>query len=160
MGKEMTRDGSSISGSTADDITELHRVPEDDDGRQQIHASDATMLAFARAIPDFTAPMEADGALQGMMGFAFVEADLGLALQTGVENPVDHEQGSFDTADFPKGKRQFVLARIPVTQECAVGAKSPNLQGVAKESAVGLGDTADIAEYLGQRLHLLVQQHL
>jgi hypothetical protein len=103
------------------------------------------MLAFARAIPDFTAPMEADGALQGMMGFAFVEADLGLALQTGVENPVDHEQGSFDTADFPKGKRQFVLARIPVTQECAVGAKSPNLQGVAKESAVGLGDTADIA---------------
>jgi hypothetical protein len=30
--------------------------------------------------------MEADGALQRMMGFAFVEADLGLALQTGVES--------------------------------------------------------------------------
>jgi hypothetical protein len=56
--------------------------------------------------------MEADGALQRMMGFAFVEADLGLALQTGVENPVDHEQRPFDTADFPKSKGQFILARI------------------------------------------------
>jgi len=39
--------------------------------------------------------MEADGALEGMMGLALVETDLSLALETGVENPVD------PSADWP-----------------------------------------------------------
>ena len=87
MGEEIGRNGDAISGSVADDISKLHRVPEDNNGGQQVHAGDAIMLPFARSVPDFAAPMEADGALQRMVGFAFVEADLGLALQAGVENP-------------------------------------------------------------------------
>ena len=47
MGEEMGRDGKAISGSAADDFSELHRVPEYDGGGQQVHAGDAIMLAFA-----------------------------------------------------------------------------------------------------------------
>ncbi|GBQ60961.1 hypothetical protein AA0313_2570 [Acetobacter indonesiensis NRIC 0313] len=56
--------------------------------------------------------MEADGALEGMMGLALVETDLSLALETGVENPVDHEQGALDATDLPQCEGQLILARV------------------------------------------------
>lgn len=59
MSEKIGWDGSVVSGSAADNISEFHRVPEYDDGGQQVHAGDAIMLAFARSVPDFTAPMEA-----------------------------------------------------------------------------------------------------
>ena len=46
------------------------------------------------------------------MGLALVEPDLRAALQIGIQNPVDHEQGSLDAADFPQSRREFVLSRI------------------------------------------------
>jgi hypothetical protein len=47
MGEEIGRDSGAIGGSAADDIPELHRVPEDDDGGEQVHAGDAIVLTFA-----------------------------------------------------------------------------------------------------------------
>ena len=44
---EIGRDGSAIGGLAADDICELHRVPEDDYGGRQVHAGDAIMLIFS-----------------------------------------------------------------------------------------------------------------
>jgi hypothetical protein len=54
-------------------LPELHGVPEDDDGGEQVHAGDAIMLPFAGSVPDFTSAVEADGALEGVMGLALVE---------------------------------------------------------------------------------------
>jgi hypothetical protein len=39
------------------------------------------MLPLGGAIADFAAPIETDGALQRVVGFALVEPDLGTALQ-------------------------------------------------------------------------------
>lgn len=59
------------------------------------------MLAFGGAVADFAPAMETDGSFQRVMGLALVESNLGAALQIGIQNPVDHEQGSLDTTDFP-----------------------------------------------------------
>src|SRR3546814_16833229 len=94
------------------DLGELHGVPEYDDGGEQVHSGDAIVLAFAGSIPDFTSAVEADGALEGVVGLTLVEADLILALTDGIKHPVDHEQGSRDAAHLPKCYGQPILARI------------------------------------------------
>ena len=75
VSEKVRRDGETIRGPAVDDLAELHRVPEYDDGGEQVHAGNAIMLPFAGSIPDFAASMETDGAFQGMMGLALVEAD-------------------------------------------------------------------------------------
>lgn len=73
---------------------------------------DAVMLAFAAPVADFAAAVEADGALEGMMRLALVQADLHAALEAGVHDPVDHEERAPDAADFAQTRRAFVLAQI------------------------------------------------
>jgi len=112
MGEEVRRDDDAVHGAAVDNLPEFHGVPEDDDGGEQVHAGDAIMLPFAGSVPDFTSAVEADGALEGMMGLALVETDLSLALEAGIENPVDHEQGALDAADLAQCQGQFILARV------------------------------------------------
>src|SRR5690606_12327427 len=97
---------------TGNDFAQLHGVPKDDNGGEQVHTCDPVMLAFGGTVADFTPAMEADCPLQRMMRFALVEPDLGAALQIGVQNPVDHEQGSLDAADLAQSRGKFVLPRI------------------------------------------------
>ena len=52
-----------IAGPGADDIAEFHRVPENDDGGEEIHAGDSIMLPFAGAVANFAASMETYGSL-------------------------------------------------------------------------------------------------
>jgi hypothetical protein len=85
MGEEVRRDDDAVHGAAVDNLPEFHGVPEDDDGGEQVHAGDAIMLPFAGSVPDFTSAVEADGALEGMMGLALVETDLSLALEAGIE---------------------------------------------------------------------------
>ena len=47
-----------------------------------------------------------------MVGLALVQADLRLAPNVGIHDPVDHEKGSLDAADLAQGGGEFVLARI------------------------------------------------
>ena len=54
-----------------------------DDRGQQVEAGDPVVLPFPGSVSQFAALVE-----------------------------VDHEQGAFDTADFPQGRRQLVLARV------------------------------------------------
>ena len=56
--------------------------------------------------------VEVDGALEGVVRLALVQADLDAASHPGVGGPVDHEQGAFDAADLSQGGRQLVLARV------------------------------------------------
>ena len=70
------------------------------------------MLPFAGSVPQLAALMEVDGALEGVVRLALVQSDLDPTSHPGVRGPVDHEQGAFDAADFPQGRRQLVLARV------------------------------------------------
>ena len=53
-----------------------------------------------------------DGALEGMVRLALVQADQGTPAHVGVRGPLDHGQGAFDAADFSQRRRQLVLARL------------------------------------------------
>jgi hypothetical protein len=52
-----------IACPVADDIAEFFRVPENDDGGEEIHAGYSVMLPFAGAVVDFAASMETYGSL-------------------------------------------------------------------------------------------------
>ena len=110
MGKQFRWDRIAAGGALRDDLAQLGGIPEDDAGGEQVHAGDAIMLPFAGAVPDLAATVEADGALQGVVGLTLVESDLGLALHAGVEDPVDHEQASLDATDLAHGDGEFMLA--------------------------------------------------
>lgn len=112
MGKQFRWDRIAAGGALRDDLAQLGGIPEDDAGGEQVHAGDAIMLPFAGAVPDLAATVEADGALQGVVGLTLVESDLGLALHAGVEDPVDHEQASLDATDLAHGDGEFMLAGI------------------------------------------------
>ena len=81
--------------------------------------------------------MEADGSFQRVMGFALVEPNLGTALQIGIQNPVDHEQGPLDATDLAQGCGQFVLPWIG-------GELAQNLAGRDAPGRDGGGDAQDI----------------
>lgn len=49
---------------------------------------------------------------KGVMGLAFVHADLGAALHIGIEQPVDDKEGSFNAPNLAKRQRQLMLAGI------------------------------------------------
>ena len=98
--------------SPRDGVTEMLGVPVDDYGGQQVQARHAEVLPFGGAIADFTLAADAQCVFQGMVGFAFVEADLGTSLHVGVEQPIDDEECPLDPSDFPQGHGQLVLPRI------------------------------------------------
>ena len=52
-----------IACAGADDIAEFFRVPENDDGGEEIHAGYSVMLPFAGAVAYFAASMETYGSL-------------------------------------------------------------------------------------------------
>lgn len=70
--------------------------------------------------------------------FTLVEADLGAALQIGIQNPVDHKQHALDAADFPQGRREFVLTWIggEFPQDLA-GRNAPGCDGGSDAQDVG-----------------------
>lgn len=90
-------------------MTEVLGVPINDDGGEQVQSGHTEVLAFGCSIADFALATNAQGILEGMMGFTFVEADLGSTLHVGIEQPVDDEQCPFDPSDFPQCNRKVVL---------------------------------------------------
>jgi hypothetical protein len=65
-------------------------------------------LIFKCAIPYLTKPIEEYGTGQGVAGLTFVEIGVGAAVQIDVIKPVEHEQRSFNTANFPQRPRQYI----------------------------------------------------
>lgn len=70
------------------------------------------MLVFGGMVVDFIVVVEVDCLFQCMMSFVFVEFDLGMLLEFGIQNLVDYEQGVFDVIDFLQGCCEFVLLWI------------------------------------------------
>ena len=77
------------------------RLREGANRGQQVEAGDPVVLPFTGSVPQFAALVEVDGALQGMVRLALVQADQGAPAHVGVRGPLDHEQGAFDAPDFP-----------------------------------------------------------
>ena len=50
------------------------------------------MLAFAGAVADLALASDAQGILQGVMGFAFVQPDVGAPAHVRIEPPFDDEE--------------------------------------------------------------------
>ena len=72
-------------------------VPVDYDGGEQVQPCHPEMLAFTCPVADFTLAPDAQSVLEGVMGFSFVQPDLGATLHIGVQQPVDDEQRPFRT---------------------------------------------------------------
>lgn len=64
------------------------------------------------AVADFTLASDPQGVFQGVMGFTFVQPDLGAALHVRIKQPVNDEERSFHAPDFPERQGQLVLAWI------------------------------------------------
>ena len=93
-------------------LTEVLGVPIDDDGGEQVETGHAIVLTLGGTVADFALLPDAQGVFKGVMGLAFVQADLGPTLHVGVEEPFDNEERALDAADFAQREGQLMLARI------------------------------------------------
>src|SRR5258708_3909451 len=95
-----------------DGALQVHRVPEDDGGYDQVEAAGTIALVFKAAVPQVALPVEEDRAGESVLSFAFVEADLDSLSQLRVFHPLQHEERPLDAAHFAQRSVQAVLARI------------------------------------------------
>lgn len=85
-----------MGGSTA----EIDGVPMHDSADDQVEAGGPERLTVKGAIPDFAALVEEHGALELMSGFTLVETGLAAPAQWRARIPLDHEQRTFNAAEF------------------------------------------------------------
>ena len=78
--QEIQRRGLTGFHPAGHDFAQFPAVPVDDDGGEQVERRDPVVLALAGAIADLAAPVETDRALERVVGFALVEADLDAAI--------------------------------------------------------------------------------
>ena len=90
MGQEFGRNLEAGFPPGEDRLAELQRVPVDDDRGQQVEAGDPVVLSLSGSVSQFSALVEVDGALEGMVRLALVQADLGAPAHVGVRGPVDN----------------------------------------------------------------------
>ena len=110
--QELRGNAESVALALRDSMAEVKRVPVDDDGGREVQAGYAEMLAFGGAVADFALTADAQGVLERVVRFALVEPNLGLALQFGVEQPVDDEERPLDPPDLAQRQGKIVLTRI------------------------------------------------
>ena len=60
-------------------------VPIDDDGSEQVQPGHTEMLPFGCSVADFALAADTQGVLEGVMGFSFVQADLGATLHVSIK---------------------------------------------------------------------------
>ena len=92
--------------------SELIGIPVDDDRCEKIEPRDPEVLGFGCPVTDFALSSDPQGALQGMMCLALVQAEIGTPLHVDIQQPLDDEQCPFDPSDFPECDGQVMLARI------------------------------------------------
>ncbi len=97
--------------AVGDDLAGLVGVPVNDGGGDEVEAGHAVVLAFGGPVTDFAASSEGNGALEGVMGLALIDAELCAALEVGVGDPSQEEQGAFDASHLAQRHGEFVGAR-------------------------------------------------
>ncbi len=91
---------------------EIDRVPERDGRDNQVQPAGSMALVFERAIADFAESVETDGPSHGIVCLALVEAGSHTASQCGISEPLQHKQGTLDSADLAEREGQTVLTGI------------------------------------------------
>lgn len=74
MGHQLGVDRQAVALSLSDRFAEMHSIPVDYDGGEQVEPSHAVMLPFAGAIADFALAADAKRVLEGVMSLALVKA--------------------------------------------------------------------------------------
>jgi hypothetical protein len=101
---------------------QIHRVPEDDGGYDQIETARAVTLVLEAAVAQVTLPVEEHGAVERVPGFALIKVDLDTPAQLRVFHPLKHEKRALDPPDFTKRGVKAVLTGI--AGELADGQRS------------------------------------
>ncbi len=78
MRQQVERTIQACTAAPGHSIAEMLGVPIDDDGGEQVQPGHAEVLSFGRSVTDFTLAADTQGIFQGMMGLAFVNANLGV----------------------------------------------------------------------------------
>lgn len=96
----------------SDGNAEMERVPVGDCRGKEVGARGAVGLILTGPVAQFAPAVEEQRPLEGMMGFAFVQSDLGSALEFLIGQPIEDEEGALDAADFAERQGEAVLAGI------------------------------------------------
>ena len=72
---------------------EINRVPQHDRGHHQVEARGAMTLVLEGPVTQLAQAMEEHGALEGVLRFTLVQADMGAPPQFRVLQPVQRGQG-------------------------------------------------------------------
>ena len=96
-------------------------------------------LVVEGAIADLAESVETDGPSHGIVRLALVEAGSHTASQCGISEPLQHKQGTLDSADLAESEGQTVLTGI--------GAELAKDQGGSHRSLLDRsGQSNDISE--------------
>ncbi len=85
---------------SGDGAFQIHGVPENDGGDNQVQAAGAISLVLETAVAEVALAVEEDGTRESVSGFAFVEAYLDTPAELGVFHPLQHEKRAFYSPDF------------------------------------------------------------
>ncbi|SMD09122.1 hypothetical protein SAMN06295998_12915 [Primorskyibacter flagellatus] len=72
-----------IAAAACDSLTEVLGVPVNHGGGEQVQPGHPEMLPFGCPVANFTLAANTQRILEGVMGFALVQADLGATLHIG-----------------------------------------------------------------------------
>lgn len=155
--EQFRRNIETILAAQVDSLTKVERVPVDDNGREQIEPCDPIMLAFAGPIPDLALTADAQRILEGVMRFAFVEADLRPSLHVSIKDPVDQEQRTLDPAYLAQRQSQVVLPGIgrQFAKQLAGGDPAAVDRGDTAEQIGPVGDDDVLAYFTGDEFSQL-----
>ena len=95
---ELRPDVASFAAQPVERTFEIHRVPQDDGGDQEIEAGGSIGLAFEAPVPHFAKPIEEDCPGEGISCLAFVEAGVGTPPEIDILEPFEGKQRPFDAA--------------------------------------------------------------
>ena len=107
-----TSSGSTVRAivpSLSDRFAEMHSIPVDYDGGEQVQPGHAILLSFAGAVADFALAADAKRVLERVMSLSLVQTCAGTALHIGAWQPVHDEQRFVPPVRF-RGERRRVRA--------------------------------------------------
>lgn len=87
-------------------------------------------LVFVGAVTNFAEAVDEDGTRQAVAGFTLVQLLSGRAAQVGILDPVEREQGAFQSAQLTQRGGDAVLARVEQSiqhVQCLAGGRRDEL---------------------------------
>ena len=91
---------------------EVSTVKQDDRGSDEVERGGARLLVFDAAIPEAPEPVKRDRSGKSVPRLTLVQLGGDIFAQSGIFEPAQCEQGTLDTAYFPKRGRQRVLLTV------------------------------------------------